>query len=358
MKLISVVGARPQFIKHSPVQRELALVDGLAHSVIHTGQHYDADMSDVFFRELGIDAPDYNIGIGSGSHGLQTGRMLIAIEEIFLREQPNAVLVYGDTNSTLAGALAAAKLNIPVLHVEAGLRSYDRNMPEEVNRRMTDHVSSILFAPTQQAVENLLAEGIGGSSVELVGDVMLDAFRHFLPVAGGIENCTPQEYVLCTIHRAENTDNRGKLLVITEALQRISAIISVVIPLHPRTRQRLVDFKLLETWERSFELIGPAGYLAMLKLEADAKVIVTDSGGIQKEAFFAKRNCVTLRSSTEWTELLSLGVNRLSPPDDPERIFDDTVAMLKHPFPESVDLYGAGDASKKIAKRLTSLLGA
>lgn len=357
MKLITVIGARPQFIKHSPVQRELSLIEGLSHCVIHTGQHYDADMSDVFFQELGIDAPTFNIAIGSGSHGLQTGKMLVAIEEIFLKERPNWVLVYGDTNSTLAGALAAAKMNIPVLHVEAGLRSYDMTMPEEINRRMTDHVSSILFTPTQQAVENLKVEGITGDNVELVGDVMLDAFRLFLPIAGFANTRISQEYVLCTVHRAENTDDRERLSIITDALRRIAEVIPVVIPLHPRTRQRLLDFQLLSTWDRSFNLVGPASYLTMLKLESEAKVIITDSGGVQKEAFFANRNCITLRSTTEWTELLSLGVNRLSPPVDPKKVFEDTLDMLNQPFPESVDLYGDGEASRKIANRLVSLMG-
>jgi UDP-GlcNAc3NAcA epimerase len=314
MKILTVVGARPQFIKLAPLSKILR-ENGINEIIVHTGQHYDENMNDLFFKELEIPEPDYNLGIGSGNHGEQTGRMLIEIEKIILKENPDLVIVYGDTNSTLAGALAASKLHIKLAHVEAGLRSFNKRMPEEINRVLTDHVSDILFCPTQTAVENLKNEGIT-KGVYLVGDLMFDALLHFSKISDMKSNILerlnikPKEYYLATIHRAENTDNYERLKNILTAFSKMDEM--VVFPIHPRTRKMINYYGLDGLLENdNVKVIDPVGYLDMLKLEKNAKAILTDSGGVQKEAFWLKVPCITLRDETEWIETVNLGWNRL-----------------------------------------------
>jgi len=314
MKILTVVGARPQFIKLAPLSKILR-ENGINEIIVHTGQHYDENMNDLFFKELEIPEPDYNLGIGSGNHGEQTGRMLIEIEKIILKEKPDLVIVYGDTNSTLAGALSASKLHIKLAHVEAGLRSFNKRMPEEINRVLTDHVSDILFCPTQTAVENLKNEGIT-NGVYLVGDVMFDALLHFSKISDMKSNILerlnikPKEYYLATIHRAENTDNYERLKNILTAFSKMDEM--VVFPIHPRTKKMINYYGLDDLIENdNVKVIDPVGYLDMLKLEKNAKAILTDSGGVQKEAFWLKVPCITLRDETEWIETVNLGWNRL-----------------------------------------------
>jgi UDP-N-acetylglucosamine 2-epimerase len=313
---LTIIGARPQFIKASAVSRELRKIGD--ELIVHTGQHYDDNMSRIFFDELEIPRPDYNLGIGSGGHGAQTGAMLAAIEDVLQKERSDRVLVYGDTNSTLAGALAAAKLHIPVAHVEAGLRSFNRHMPEEINRVITDHLSDILFCPSHTAVNNLAAEGIT-RGVHLVGDVMYEALMHAVTIANRQSNILERmnlydsEYILATIHRAENTDQPDKLKNIIEALYEISHTNRVVFPVHPRTRNKLQELpdalELVDTG--ALNMIEPVGYLDMVRLESGAKIIMTDSGGIQKEAYWLNVPCVTLREETEWVETVEQGWNLL-----------------------------------------------
>lgn len=307
MKIVSVVGARPQFIKLATLSKELR--KRYQEIIIHTGQHYDDDLSQVFFSELSLPKPDYNLGIGSAEHGKQTGRMMEGIEKVLLSQKPDLVIVYGDTNSTLAGALAAAKLNIPVAHVEAGLRSYRKSMPEEINRILTDHVSTLLFCPTLTAVRNLKKEGIT-QGVHLVGDVMYDSLLDHLKVAEKksriIERLNLREkgFYLCTIHRAENTDTQENLKKITQIITHLDK--KVVFPIHPRTRKKLREFKLMSCLLplSNLILIDPVSYLDMLILEKNARFVLTDSGGVQKEAYFLKTPCLTLRDETEWVETL------------------------------------------------------
>lgn len=319
MKVVTVVGARPQFIKAAPVSRELRRRPGVREVLVHTGQHSDSDMSDVFFDELVIPAPDHRLRITGGRHGAMTGRMLEAVERVLVDECPDWVLVYGDTNSTLAGALAAAKLNLRVAHIEAGLRSWNRNMPEEVNRVLTDHAAALLFAPTAAAVENLRREGIGDARVHLVGDVMYDAALYYAEVAER-RSCILAElglarggYVLATLHRAENTDDRTRLHTVFEALRELATEVPVILPLHPRTRAAIATLDAPQA-SPNLRLVAPVGYLDMVMLEKHARLVATDSGGVQKEAFFHRVPCVTLRDETEWVELVDLGWNRLASP--------------------------------------------
>jgi UDP-N-acetylglucosamine 2-epimerase len=314
MKIISVVGARPQFIKLASLSKELRKKH--QEIILHTGQHYDFELSQMFFSELHIPEPDYNLEIGSAEHGEQTERMLKSIEEVLLFEKPDLVIVYGDTNSTLAGALASAKLNIPVAHVEAGLRSFKKSMPEEINRVLTDHVSSLLFCPTPTSVKNLKREGIT-KGVHLVGDVMYDSLKDHLKVAEKKStimtklNLQKKEFYLVTVHRAENTEVRENLKKITQIVTRLDK--KVVFPIHPRTRKRLSEFDLLDTFLKRHDLVlsNPVSYLDMLILEKNAQYVLTDSGGVQKEAFFLKIPCLTLRDETEWVETLEDGSNQV-----------------------------------------------
>ena len=315
MRVATIVGARPQFIKVAPVSKALCEA-GIQEVLIHTGQHFDADMSDIFFQELGIRAPDHHLAIHGGGHGAMTGTMLQKLEPLLEDVKPDRVLIYGDTNSTLAGALTAAKLHIPVAHVEAGLRSFNRAMPEEINRIVADQLSDLLFSSTDTATANLKREGVEEARIHQVGDVMYDAALQFAERARqqkvlerfGVE---PQRYVLATIHRAENTDDPTRLRIIVEALEEIAETLPVLLPLHPRTAGRMTRLGLGFSRVRT---TTPLGYLDMIGLEARAAVIATDSGGVQKEAFFCRVPCVTLRDETEWVELVDLGWNRLAPP--------------------------------------------
>lgn len=348
MKIVSIVGARPQFIKAAPVSA--ALRQSFTEILVHTGQHYDHGMSAVFFQELGIPEPAYNLGIGSGSHGQQTGQMLAAIEDVLFKEKPDWVLVYGDTNSTLAGALAAAKLHIPIAHVEAGLRSYNRAMPEEINRVLTDHCSHLLFCPTLTAVDNLATEGIH-NGVHLVGDVMVDALYFFLPKAEqspilNQHSLTPGEYVLATIHRASNTDTTEALAQVLDCLAQSQW--PVVWPIHPRTAAALERFAL--TSSPNVRLIPPVGYLEMLALEKNARFILTDSGGVQKEAYIFAVPCITLREDTEWVETVAQGWNTLTGSDVVK-----VQEALARPRPDTAPppIFGDGAAASQIAHYLS-----
>ena len=320
MKVCTVVGARPQFVKAATLSRAIAshnaarVGEAIEEQIIHTGQHYDANMSEVFFEELGIPKPAHHLGIGSGSHGKQTGRMLEEIEKILLGETPDLVLVYGDTNSTLAAALAAAKLHLPIAHVEAGLRSFNRRMPEEVNRVMADHLSRFLFCPTAESVSNLSREGIE-DGVANVGDVMFDSVRHYRaqvernPRALRALDLAPKAFYLATVHRAENTDSAENLRGIFAAFGKIQARYPVIVALHPRTRQFLESHRIEVAV--GVRLLEPVSYFDMIELEFAARMILTDSGGVQKEAFFARAPCLTLREETEWVETTACNANRL-----------------------------------------------
>jgi len=309
MRIVTIVGARPQFIKAAPMSWGLRTA-GHDEFLLHTGQHYDEKMSALFFEELDIPEPDVNLNIGSGPHGMQTGQMLMGIERVLMNERPDRVLVYGDTNSTLAGALAAAKLNIPVAHVEAGLRSFNTAMPEEINRVLTDHLADLLFCPSQTAVDNLATEGIT-NGVHLVGDVMADALNFAAERAISRSQILdslgvlPENYLLVTLHRAENTDNEARLRQILTALNTVDN--QIVFTVHPRTRKS-ID-KLGYKFASHVRMIDPVGYLDMVMLEQSARMILTDSGGVQKEAYWLAVPCVTLRDETEWVETVEAGWN-------------------------------------------------
>ncbi|MBI3538115.1 MAG: UDP-N-acetylglucosamine 2-epimerase (non-hydrolyzing) [Chloroflexi bacterium] len=348
MKIVSIVGARPQFIKVAVVSRVLR--EQFHEVILNTGQHYDDGMSGIFFRELGISNPDYNLGVGSGSHAKQTGEMLAKIEAVLLKETPDWVLVYGDTNSTLAGALAAAKLHVPVAHVEAGLRSYNRAMPEEINRIATDHISDLLFCPTFSASEILRGEGIS-RGVYVVGDVMYDAVMRYLAIAEKqsrileILRITPKKFLLATIHRPSNTDNIENLREILCAFGSVNELI--VFPVHPRTRKAI---EALGTRANdNVRFIEPVGYLDMLWLEKNARLILTDSGGLQKEAYAVGVPCITLRTETEWIETVKTGWNAVVGTN--RELIVETVKNFVAPDTHP-DLFGDGHASEKIATHL------
>ena len=356
MKLVTILGARPQFIKASAVSRAIQK-QGIHEIIIHTGQHFDKNMSDIFFKEMDIPRPDYNLNINQLGHGAMTGRMIEGIENVILKEEPDMLLVYGDTNSTIAGALAAKKLLLKVAHVEAGLRSFNMSMPEEINRIVTDRISDFLFCPTQTAVENLSREGFNHFScrVENVGDVMLDASLYYSVLADNKAvvakslDLIDNEYVLCTVHRQENTDNYDRLKNIFEALEQINKVKEVVLPLHPRTRKILKEKKI----EPGFKIIDPVGYFDIIYLMKHANLILTDSGGMQKEAFFFNKYCITLREETEWTELIDNKVNKLAGADK-TAIFEIFSELTSKPFKEAGKLYGDGNASAKIVEILSS----
>jgi len=356
MKVVNIVGARPQFIKVSPILRAIERHNRedpdhrIQEILVHTGQHYDYEMSSIFFEELGLKEPEYHLGVGSGTHAYQTGEMLQRLEEVLLVEKPGVVLVYGDTNSTLAGALSAAKLHIMVAHVEAGLRSFNKGMPEEINRVVTDHVSDLLFCPTEAAMKNLEREGIT-RGVHLVGDVMYDSLLHNVQKAEKDSQTferlrlVPNEYALATVHRAENTDNAERLRAIFEAFDRITQDgLPVVMPLHPRTRKQLESLGLSIGKVR---LIDPVSYLDMLLLEKYAQVILTDSGGAQKEAYWLGVPCVTLRDETEWVELVTAGWNVLAGCER-DRIVEATRRV--RPNRGEALLYGDGSAAERVVR--------
>lgn len=350
MKIVTVLGARPQFIKAGTVSREIAKHDNVQEIIIHTGQHYDQNMSDIFFKEMRIPQPDYHLGIGGKTHGAMTGRMIEKIEEILMAEKPDWVMVYGDTDSTLAGAVAACKLHIKIAHVEAGLRSFNMRMPEEINRILTDRVSTMLFCPTETAVRNLSNEGFEAFPCSIIqcGDVMFDGILYYRQFAKKPFLNVEENYVLCTIHRAENTDDLSRLSSILSALRTIAKEQQVIIPLHPRTakiiREHSIDISGLT-------LIDPVGYLEMVWLIDHCRLVMTDSGGLQKEAYFFAKPCITLREDTEWVELVDAGVNILagSQTGAIETAYRDSISRqmdFKSIF------YGRGNAGQRIINEL------
>jgi UDP-N-acetylglucosamine 2-epimerase len=357
MKIVSIVGARPQFIKAAPVSKALRAA-GHQDFILHTGQHYGYGMSQVFFEELNIPQPDVNLGVGSGDHGWQTGQMLIGIEKVLMAEKPDWVLVYGDTNSTLAGALTAVKLHIPLAHVEAGLRSFNREMPEEHNRVLTDHCADLLFCPTQTAVDNLAREGIT-KNVHLVGDTMYDAVLQFGEIARqrstilkdlGLQ---PKKYLLATLHRAANTDDPENLHNILAAFSEIEELI--IFPVHPRTRQKISELGFLnQTGTKNPKFIDPVGYLDMLVLEQSARLILTDSGGVQKEAYWLGVSCVTLRDETEWLETVTAGWNILVGAEAPKIV--QAIRSFTPPT-QRLLLYALPDSSMQIVSYMGARLG-
>jgi UDP-N-acetylglucosamine 2-epimerase len=377
MKMVTIVGARPQFIKAAALNRAIQNLNKsrkrIHEILVHTGQHYDILMDKIFFDELELPRPLYHLGVGSGSHAKQTGLMLERIEAVLRIEKPEVVVVYGDTNSTLAGALAAAKLNIPVAHVEAGLRSYDRTMPEEINRLLTDHLSAFLFCPTDQAVQNLLKEGIEDGKtrrVKNVGDVMYDSIQYYskkaekkstilkdLDLVPAKDPHIPQfvfrvpNYYLATLHRAENTDDPKRLRSILKALDELGRKVPIILPLHPRTKKVMDGYHLFSKF-KNVRWIEPVSYLNMLKLEKNAKAILTDSGGVQKEAYWFRIPCVTLRDETEWVETVRSGWNKLAG-TDPRKIVQEVNRLEKRRPPEKrKGIFGDGKASGEIVRIL------
>lgn len=348
MKIITIIGARPQFIKAAVVSRVIKEISGVEEILIHTGQHFDANMSDVFFDELDIRKPDYQLKIGGGTHGQNTGRMIEAIEEVLLAEKPDWVLVYGDTDSTLAGTLAAVKLHIPIAHVEAGLRSFNRQMPEEINRLLTDHAADILFAPTDTAVLNLKNEGISDFKVHQVGDVMYDATLFYQEKAKKPDSVQDiaKDFVLCTIHRAENTNDLNRLIRIINALNSIAEDHIIILPVHPRTAGVISKMPKIQLHE-NIRVIDPVGFLEMNWLLQNCSLVMTDSGGVQKEAFFHLKPCVTLRDETEWVELIKAGVNMLASPEDGD-IPAAFKSMYGHTIDKNLNLYGDGQTGKRV----------
>ncbi len=371
MRLMQVVGARPQFVKLAPVCRAIEAARGrgtaIESLVVHTGQHYDAALSDVFFSELDLPKADVHLGVGSGSHGQQTGRMLEKLELAMIERRPDLVLTYGDTNSTLAATLAAAKLHVPLAHIEAGLRSFNRRMPEETNRIVADHLSELLFAPTPESMRNLATEGLG-TRASLVGDVMLDAIRAYAPAALAksrvLDHLGLQKggYLVATLHRAENTPG-DRLRPLLAALDRIgTAGRPIVLPMHPRTRNSIQDAGIAMPAGRGLRPVEPLGYLDMISLVANARIVLTDSGGLQKEAFFLGRPCVTLRTETEWVETTSAGGNLVAG-TDPQRIadaighWDDVLARGEPDYSAAIrDAFGDGTASTRIVARILDFL--
>jgi len=349
MKIVTILGARPQFIKAAMISKVISTHSNINETTIHTGQHFDTNMSQIFFDEMGIPAPNYNLGINRLNHGAMTGRMLEELEKIYIDEKPDQVIVYGDTNSTLAGALAATKIQIPVAHVEAGLRSFNKEMPEEINRILTDHIAYFLFTPSKVAKKNLLYEGIMQSKIFNVGDVMYDASLTFGKVADEKStilddlNLNKDNYIICTIHRQENLRDIKTLITIVSVLNRISKDYELILPVHPNTRKALDNLNE----EISFTLIDPIGYLDMLKILKNCKLVMTDSGGLQKEAYFNNKICLTLRKETEWVELVKSGYNFLvlRESDNIYNIFEENICRT---IDFNTGLYGDGTTACKI----------
>jgi UDP-GlcNAc3NAcA epimerase len=356
MKLLTIIGARPQFIKAGALSREIKRNSLFEEVIIHTGQHFDANMSDIFFEEMEIPKPNYNLNINGLSHGAMTGQMLEGIENIILKEKPKIVLVYGDTNSTLAGAVAAKKLNVKLAHVEAGLRSFNMQMPEEINRILTDRISDWLFCPTQTAIINLKNEGFDkfNSTIVKTGDVMEDAAIYYAQKAEikskiiSDFNLKEEKYILATIHRAENTDNIENLKKIIEAFNQLNSKNQVIVPLHPRTK-KIIEQNNITT---NFRIINPVGYFDMIMLLKNCSLVITDSGGLQKEAFFFRKYCITTREQTEWVELIENGYNYIAGTDT-ELIVNKSNSLISKKFPEVFNLYGNGEACKNICQELS-----
>ncbi len=349
MKILTVLGARPQFIKAAALSAEIAKHNDVQEIIVHTGQHFDANMSAVFFEQMGIPKPDYNLNINSLSHGAMTGRMLEKIEELIIKEQPDWVMVYGDTNSTIAGALASKKLHVKVAHIEAGLRSFDMKMPEEINRILTDQISDMLFCPTDTAVQNLKNEGFANKPVKIIksGDIMFDSVLLFKQKMKAPPFDLPKNFVLTTVHRQENTDDLERLKKIMQALNRLHEEGQhIILPLHPRTRNILKK----ENIKLSFEPVSPVGYLEMLYLLEHAQFVITDSGGLQKEAYFFGKYCITLRDSTEWIELVEHGINTLI--DFDRDIYTQIKEVARKEVKMKDGLYGKGNTAGIIVKEI------
>ena len=352
MKVLTILGARPQFVKAGNISRELLKHSNIKEVIVHTGQHYDTNMSNIFFEELKIPRPDYFLGIGGKSHGAMTGQMIEKVEEVVLKEKPDWILVYGDTNSTLAGAIVASKLHIKLAHVEAGLRSFNMKMPEEVNRILTDRISTVLFCPTDSAVQNLKNEGYDKFDCTVIrsGDVMQDGAEYYRNLAVKPEKFQIKEnYILSTIHRAENTDNIDRLISIIDALHEINKREQVIVPLHPRTKKIIEENNV----HLEFTVIEPVGYLEMVWLIDNSTLIMTDSGGLQKEAFFFKKPCVTLRDETEWVELIENKFNILVGANKNKILEGYNNRNFNSNF--NLDLYGGGKASENIIEALIQL---
>ena len=356
MNIVTIVGARPQFVKAAMVSRVISATPDIHEVLVHTGQHYDWEMSGIFFRELEIRAPDHYLNVGSAAHGVQTGAMLARIEELLQRKCPDWVVVYGDTNSTLAGALAAVKMHTRVAHVEAGLRSFNRCMPEEINRVLTDHAADLLFAPTETAMRNLASENLQQRAVRC-GDVMYDAALHYSEVAEQRSDflarygLAPNQYCLATIHRAGSTDDPNKLRAILAGLAEVSFGLPVILPLHPRTRAALAQFGMQRYSPASLRLVDPLGYLDMIMAEKNARLIATDSGGVQKEAYFFRVPCVTLRTESEWVELTEHGYNFLAGTESAAIVSTVERALATAPACNA-RLYGDGHAADHIVTEL------
>jgi UDP-GlcNAc3NAcA epimerase len=353
MKIVTILGARPQFIKAGSVSREIAKHSYIEEIIVHTGQHFDENMSDIFFDEMKIPKPNYYLDINGLSHGAMTGQMLEKIEEILLTEKPDWVMVYGDTNSTLAGALSASKLHIKVAHIEAGLRSFNMKMPEEVNRILTDRISHILFCPTDTAMENLRKEGYSSFDCSFVksGDVMQDGAIFYKELAIKPKCEVKKDYILATVHRAENTDNKIRIRDIFEALNEIALNRQIILPLHPRTKKIIEALKLNID---NLTLIEPVGYLEMIWLIDNCSLVLTDSGGLQKETYFFKKPCITLRDETEWIELVEHGFNRLVGADKNKIFKAVKESTSDYSLTFNMDLYGSGEASKRIIEELVA----
>ncbi len=355
IKISSIVGARPQFVKAAMVSKALLNSD-IDENIIHTGQHFDKNMSEIFFEEMSIPKPSVNLGIGGGTHGENTGRMIEGIERILIDQKPDFVLVYGDTDSTLAGALSAAKLHIPIAHVESGLRSFNRKMPEEINRILTDHLSNILFAPSENAVFNLKNEGIKKESIHFVGDIMYDATLHFAALAEKNSdilnqlNIKAKEYMLASIHRAENTNNFERLNAIVSSFKLFEE--KIIFPVHPRTKEFLKKFKI--KLPSNVIEIKPVGFIDMVMLEKNSMLIATDSGGVQKEAFFHKIPCVTLRDETEWVELVESNWNKLVTPSSASQIAKTYEKSIRT-IGSTIYPYGNGDTANLIRNILEKI---
>ena len=357
LKIATILGARPQFIKASMVSNELANHGNIKEIIIHTGQHFDDNMSKIFFNDMGIPQPEYELKIHSLSHGAMTGRMMEGIETILIEERPDWVLVYGDTNSTLAGSLTGAKLNIPVAHVEAGLRSFNMEMPEEINRILSDRVSTLLFCPTDNSIQNLKDEGftMGSDRIIRCGDIMFDAAQYFVGIAKTTStilndyDITDKEYVLCSIHRPENVDDPNRLASIMKAFNEINSETQIILPLHPRTIKSLKEYGI----ESTFNYLEPVSYFDILVLLNNCQLVITDSGGLQKEAFFFKKHCVTLRNETEWVELVDNGYSSLAGANR-NTILTCFKEMMQRSSDFEVPLYGNGEARKQIVNTLLS----
>ncbi|MES2691524.1 MAG: UDP-N-acetylglucosamine 2-epimerase (non-hydrolyzing) [Bacteroidota bacterium] len=358
MKILTIIGARPQFVKAAALSREIKKHSTLLEIIVHTGQHFDANMSDVFFEEMEIPRPDYNLNINGLSHGAMTGQMLEQLEKVMMQEKPDVVLVYGDTNSTIAGALAAKKLHIKVAHVEAGLRSFNMQMPEEINRILTDRISNWLFCPTDTAINNLQKEGYENIPCTIIktGDVMEDAALYYAERAkersGIIQtlDLSEKQFILSTIHRAENTDVAGNLENIIDALNELAKTYPVIVPIHPRTKKIIAD----RGYKTDFTIIDPVGYFDMIMLLQNCSLVITDSGGLQKESFFFNKLCITTREQTEWVELVENGYNFIAGTDR-QKIVSLATQKIGSAFPVKLNLYGNGSACYNICRSLTSL---